>query len=248
MSKGRYEQKGRRRTFGSKSLALVLACVLLVGGVIGGTVAWLTAKTNEVTNVFTTSDIDITLQEHTYDSDKDELTNTETTTGVDNYKMVPGWTIPKDPWVTVKGGSEDCWVFIKVAETGGNITVGEGQNAENYSFEDFIAYKIDEANWKQLTDENDKLVPGVYYCYANDVENDRNIKILDEGKYTFNGVDYTWDKQHVLTKPDVTKEMMNAVTNDTKPTLTFTAYASQYWKNNTENFTAYEAWKNVSGN
>ena len=54
MSKGRYEHKGRRRRriFGSKSLALVLACVLLVGGVIGGTVAWLTAKTNEVTRKF----------------------------------------------------------------------------------------------------------------------------------------------------------------------------------------------------
>ena len=252
MSKGRYEHKGRRRRriFGSKSLALVLACVLLVGGVIGGTVAWLTAKTNEVTNVFTPSDIDITLQEHTYDSDKDELTNTETTTGVDNYKMVPGWTIPKDPWVTVKGGSEDCWVFIKVEEKGGNVTITDDEfpTPMMFTFSDFIAYEIDDANWTQLTDENDAPVPGVYYCYANDVENDRNIKILDEGKYTFNGVDYTWDKQHVLTKPDVTKEMMNAVTNDTKPTLTFTAYASQYWKNNTENFTAYEAWKNVSGN
>ena len=54
MSKGRYEHKGRhrRRKFGSKSLALVLACVLLIGGVIGGTVAWLTADGGSVTNSF----------------------------------------------------------------------------------------------------------------------------------------------------------------------------------------------------
>lgn len=248
MSKGRYEHKGRRRrrTFGSKSLALVLACVLLVGGVIGGTLAWLTAKTNEVTNVFTTSDIDITLQEHKYDPDKDELTNTETTTGVDNYKMIPGWTIPKDPWVTVKGGSEDCWVFIKVEEKGGNVTV----DGKTYSFDNFIGYEIDTANWTPLTDDQGNAVAGVYVTSGpvNEVTKDRNIKILDAGTYTFDGVVFTWDKQEVLTKPDVTKEMMNAVTDTTKPTLTFTAYASQYWKNNTENFTAYEAWKNVSGN
>ena len=87
MSKGRYEHKGRRRrrTFGSKSLALVLACVLLVGGVIGGTVAWLTAKTNEVTNVFTTSDINVKLEE-------DEET----------FKMIPVWTIDKSPRITVE--------------------------------------------------------------------------------------------------------------------------------------------------
>ena len=218
--------KNRKTRSAMRRMLFTLALVLVVAvASVGGTIAWLTATTAPVVNTFTYGNINITLAE---------------TTGT-NYKIIPGVYIEKDPKVTVKGGSEDCWVFIKVAETGGNITVGEGQNAENYSFEDFIAYKIDEANWKQLTDENDKSVPGVYYCYANDVVKDRNIKILDEGKYTF-------DKQHVLTKPNVTKEMMNAVNDSNKPTLTFTAYASQYWKNNTENFTAYEAWKNVSGN
>ncbi len=252
MSKGRYEKKSHRRFFGGKSLALVLACVMLVCGAINGTVAWLTAKTDEVTNVFTTSDINITLKEHKYDSEKNELTDGETSTGVDNYKMVPGWTIPKDPWVTVKGGSEDCWVFIKVEEEGGNIPITDGEYPMPImcTFDNFIAYEIDKANWTPLIDDQNQAVPGVYVTTGpvNDITKDRNIKILDEGKHIFDGVEYTWDKQEVLTKPDVTKEMMNAITNDTKPTLTFTAYASQYWKNNTENFTAYEAWKNVFGN
>lgn len=123
MSKGKYEPKGRRhrRTFGSKSLALVLACILLVGGVVGGTVAWLTAQRNEVTNVFTTSDIGV------------DLTETEAT-----YKMIPGWTISKDPKAKVISGSEDCYLFIKVEEKGGDVTLGE----KNYSFADFIAYAI----------------------------------------------------------------------------------------------------------
>ena len=244
MSKGRFEKNAQRRSFSGKAVALMLACVLLIGCVVGGTVAWLTAKTNEVTNVFTTSDINISLQEHKYDATNDKLMDEETHTGVDNYKMVPGWTIPKDPWLTVKKDSEDCWLFIKVEEKGGDVTVG----STACSFENFIAYKIDDNNWNQLKDELGNVVEGVYYCYAKDITSDRNIKILAGGEYEYDGVTYTWEPNQVLTKPEVTKEMMNAVKTDNKPTLTFTAYASQYWKNNTTAFEAIEAWNNVSGN
>lgn len=83
-----------------KTLALVLALTLLVAGVVGGTLAWLTATTSEVTNTFTVGDINIDL--------------TETTT---DYKMVPGNTIEKDPKVTVKANSEACWLFVEVTES-----------------------------------------------------------------------------------------------------------------------------------
>lgn len=83
-----------------KTLALVLALTLLVAGVVGGTLAWLTATTGEVQNTFTVGDINIDLA--------------ETTT---NYKMVPGNTIAKDPTVTVKANSEACWLFVKVTES-----------------------------------------------------------------------------------------------------------------------------------
>ena len=72
-----------------KTLALVLALTLLVAGVVGSTLAWLTV-----------GDINIGL--------------TETTT---DYKMVPGNTIAKDPTVTVKANSEACWLFVKVTES-----------------------------------------------------------------------------------------------------------------------------------
>ena len=50
----------------------------------------------------------------------------------------------------------------------------------------------------------------------------------------------------VTVKDTVTKEMMNALTDATRPTLTVTAYAAQMMKNNTESFTAAEAWANVN--
>lgn len=83
-----------------KTLALVLALTLLVAGVVGGTLAWLTDRTAEVKNTFTVGDINIGL--------------TETTT---DYKMVPGNTIAKDPTVTVKANSETCWLFVEVTES-----------------------------------------------------------------------------------------------------------------------------------
>ena len=83
-----------------KTLALVLALTLLVAGVVGGTLAWLTDQTAEVKTTFTVGDINIGLTETTAD-----------------YKMVPGNTIAKDPTVTVKANSEACWLFVKVTES-----------------------------------------------------------------------------------------------------------------------------------
>lgn len=83
-----------------KTLALVLALTLLVAGIVGGTLAWLTDQTAEVKNTFTVGDINIGLTETTAD-----------------YKMVPGNTIAKDPTVTVKANSEACWLFVKITES-----------------------------------------------------------------------------------------------------------------------------------
>lgn len=218
----------RRRKNVSKAIILALTLMLLVGGIIGGTVAWLTAQTKEVKNVFTASDINIT------------LTETER-----EYKMIPGWTVEKDPVVTVEGGSEDCWLFIKV------------EKSEN--LDDYIIWDIDPNNWKPLEGTTD-----VYYCKVTDVTADRSIKVL--GYYTTDQSDTTKGEFHpneVLVKNTVTKEMMDSIDGidsegktgskaaedeiAARPTLTFTAYAVQLWKNNTEEFTAVEAWEKVSG-
>lgn len=85
-----------------KTLALLLALVLVFGVVAGGTVAWLTDKTDPVVNTFNYGDIDIDLTE---------------TTG-NSYKIIPGMDIAKDPKVTVKATSEACWLFVEVKEEG----------------------------------------------------------------------------------------------------------------------------------
>lgn len=84
------------------AVALVLCCA------IGGTLAWLTAKTDSVTNTFTVGDIKIDLKE---------------TTG-DTYKLIPGSDLAKDPKVTVEAGSEACWLFVKVTKENWNDKVG----------------------------------------------------------------------------------------------------------------------------
>ncbi len=83
-------------------LLAAVAALLLVAVSVGGTLAWLTASTQTITNTFSPSDINITLAE---------------TTGTE-YKMVPGATIEKNPKVTVVAGSEDCWLFVKVEKSG----------------------------------------------------------------------------------------------------------------------------------
>lgn len=91
-----------------KSLALVLALALMVVGAVGGTLAWLTAKSDVVTNTFTTSNITVKLE---------EKKGTPVTNGRE-FKMVPGCTIEKDPKATVVTGSEKCYLFVKLEKSG----------------------------------------------------------------------------------------------------------------------------------
>lgn len=91
-----------RRSVSSKAFAAVLALVLVLGCALGGTVAWLVAKSDPVVNTFTYGDININLEE---------------TTG-SSYKIIPGVDIAKDPKVAVEADSEACWLFVKVEEVG----------------------------------------------------------------------------------------------------------------------------------
>lgn len=98
MNNGKYAK--RRGGVATKTLIVALAVMLVIGCAVGGTLAWLTDTTNQVTNTFTVGNIDISLAE----------TKTD-------FKMVPGATIDKDPKVTVKARSEACWLFVKVTES-----------------------------------------------------------------------------------------------------------------------------------
>lgn len=179
----------------TKMLTLAVSVVLVLVCIVGGTLAWLTAESGKVVNTFTSSNIEVRLEE---------------TTGTE-YKMVPGYTITKDPIVTVTDGSEDCYLFVKLEKSN--------------NFDGFLTYKMAEG-WTELTEGS-----GVYYriVRADDV---KSFSVLKGNQ--------------VVVKDDVTAEMMGALTDATRPTLTVTAYASQLYKNNTEEFTPVEAWGNVN--
>lgn len=139
----------RRRSVSSRAFIALLALVLVIGCVAGGTVAWLVAKTDPVVNTFTYGNIDIALTE---------------TTGT-SYKIIPGTDITKDPKVTVKGGSEACWLFVKVEESGTFVA-------------DKVTYAIDKG-WKALEGEK-----GVYYREVAAVTADTDFSVLEGNKIT----------------------------------------------------------------
>ena len=150
----------RRRSVSSRAFIALLALVLVIGCVAGGTVAWLVAKTEPVVNTFTYGNIDIALTE---------------TTGT-NYKIIPGTNIEKNPKVTVTAGSEACWLFVKVEKVGDIGT----------STTDPVHYAID-TGWTQLKDKDGKDVSGVYYRLVDAVDKDTAFNVLKDNKIIVSG-------------------------------------------------------------
>lgn len=210
------------------SLAVsVVTVVLLAACLVGGTVAWLMAKTTPVVNTFTYGDINVELEESgmVLGDDQENYEN--------EFKMVPGGELEKDPTVIVKLGSEAAWLFVKVEEAGGDVTVGE----KTYTFDDFLTYEIAEG-WQPLTDENGLPIEGVYFRETEPV--------LDEGEESEDLKLPVIKDNKVTVSEEVTKEMLNALDTDVAegeeakyPTLTITAYAVQ--KDNIPS--ALEAWR-----
>ena len=191
-----------------KGLALVLALALMVVSAVAGTLAWLTAQSDKVVNTFTTSDITVELKE-------------TKGTGRDNekiFKMIPGYTIEKDPKATVLAGSEKCYLFVKLEKSA--------------NFDDFLTYtKAD--GWNELEGTNDT----VYYRVVDGTTNQIGTpySVLKDDQVTV---------KDTVTKADM--EALNTQ-GTVKPTLTITAYASQLYKNaNNETFSALEAWNNIA--
>lgn len=158
-------------------ICAILSCVCL----IGTTFAWLTAETAPIKNTFTVGDINITLEETT-----------------STYKMVPGNDIAKDPKVTVKAGSEACWLFVKIEKSS--------------NFNTYMTYEVDvtDGNWTLYSEAGNVAI---YYREVAATDTDLPFEILKGNK--------------VSVLESVTKDKLNEAKTDA-PTLTFTAYAVQY--------------------
>lgn len=125
-----------------KALFIMLSAALIVCTTVAGTLAWLTDTTAPVVNTFTVGDINIELKE---------------TTG-ETYKMVPGIELVKDPTVTVKAGSEACWLFVKVEKSG--------------NFDSFMTFEMADG-WIALSGH-----AGVYYRNVDATNADTGFDVL----------------------------------------------------------------------
>ena len=149
-----------------KTLTIAIALVLVVALAVGATYAYLTAKTQTVTNTFVAGKIidqnSLKLYEHnavkgndgTYTLGNDVLDGSEGKAG-NTYTIMPGVNLPKDPTVEVAGNTStgEYYLFVKVTE-------GAGFN------KGILGYKVTN-NWLQLKDANGNDVPGVYVYTTN---------------------------------------------------------------------------------
>lgn len=140
-------------------LLIPIMVLILVIGVVGGTLAWLTDQTAEVENTFTVGNIDIDLTE-----DGATVDPTDANLFKQNFKMVPGAEIAKKPEVTVKKDSEKCWVFVKVTES--NV------------LDNYISYDICDP-WKPISTGSN-----VYYYIQDATDVDVVKSVLKEDKVT----------------------------------------------------------------
>ena len=186
--------------FGSKAVLLIGALALIFVCTAGSTLAWMFDKTSPITNTFVVGDISITLTESDTDGDGDDKTNSYSFEASAEGEDL---AIAKDAVVTVKKGSEDCWVFVKVEESD--------------NFKDYLEYSMaeypDADGWKQLKLAEQPNGTTVWYLKAQDISEDKAFDILKD--------------RSVYAKGAVSQEKLDAIEEKDYPTLIFSAYAIQ---------------------
>ena len=170
----KYQGKHCRRGPGGKAFTAMLALTLVLAAywAVGGTAAWLAAKSDPIASTFTFGDINITL--------------TETDPQEQPTKIIPGVDIKKDLKVTVLADSVDCWLFLKVKETG---TFVDGK----------VTYSMDDG-WKK----GNGIPEGFYYREVRDVTADREFSVLKGDKITVSKELTKEDIQNITTQPTLT--------------------------------------------
>ena len=146
----------RRRGVSTRAFVALLALVLVIGYVAGGTVAWLIDTSATVTNTFTYGDINITLEENAGKNNNY------------NFKIIPGVNIEKDPKVTVLANSEDCWLLVEVEEI--NWPTAKEEDRTNK-----VSWKIADG-WQ--------LVPGQTNVYYREAKANESFPVLKDNVVT----------------------------------------------------------------
>lgn len=128
------------------SLWIILISALILTAGIGVTLAYLVASSGFLENSFTVGTVEISLTE---------------TTGTE-YKLTPGISLQKDPTVTVKGGSEGCWLFVRIEKSPG--------------FDQYCSFAV-ENGWTGLSG-----YAGVYYRKIEFSHSDQTVPVLKDNQ------------------------------------------------------------------
>lgn len=161
----------RKKSLISMVVALSLVAVIMVGA----TLAYLTAKTDDVVNTFTIGKVDIKLTEPSWDPNN--ATNLE-----------PGAEVAKDPIVT-NVGKNDAYVAVLVTGMDDMIAAG---------FEAVVndGWVLMNEDGTPVADWDGKLVDGVYaYTVKALAPKEVSASLFDYVKFTDNG---TYDLKYVI--------------------------------------------------
>lgn len=168
-------------------LGLTLGLVAAVG--VGGTMALLTAETDEVTNTFTVGD---GLTATDLELDERNIKNLEGDRVKENRyeNLTPSMSLVKDPQVRISAQAADCYAFIKVSG------VDEFLNAMGGNDVDHAKITGWNEGWKCAKKEGEK--DGIYYWQPNK-EKEEGEKVSvganEFAQYVFMGIDLGKDAQ-----------------------------------------------------
>ena len=188
-----------------RTLMLILALTVTIATAAGGTLAFLYGTQN-VKNTFTyaggTPDIHIDLDETDTGLDGDLSPDTN------QYQMLPGQSIHKDPKVTVYAGSMDCWLFVELVES--------------WNFADYLSYTVADG-WLPL-----EGVPGVFYReVGQSTENQIFPVLMDDVVNMKESV--TWNQLAGLTDADYPTLTIKAYAMQREGSIDETATAEAAW-------------------
>lgn len=172
----KYQGKHCRRGLGGKAFTAMLALTLVLAAywAVGGTAAWLAAKSDSIASTFTFGDINITL--------------TETNPQEQPTKIIPGVDIPKVLKVTVQANSVECWLFVKVEQTGTFVP-------------DKVTYAIADG-WTK--GDGPQIPENVYYREVNTATTDSVFSVLMGDKITVSKELTKEEIQNITTQPTLT--------------------------------------------
>lgn len=142
----------------------IVASLIVLGSLltffVGTTLAYFVSAAKPLVNTFTVGQIQLELTE---------------TTGTD-YALVPGTTVDKDPKITVKSGSEACWLFVQLKKANG--------------VDDYVSYQMSDG-WTALGD-------GVYYRSVAKTQEDAAYTVLKDNQITIKDT-ITEEKMSLIT-------------------------------------------------